>query len=124
VFDWGSVPAPSPGASLGPADAGQHLSSAPLHWLGLGIVAGLVGLTIPLVTSSAKLSVAGWLIAGILPALTLAVFIHRDMERRAAGWARAAKSAAPLRIVLVLVAAAAVATNAWVIADAVARRQW
>lgn len=102
----------------------QELSSAPLHWLYLGIGVGAVGLAVPWVTDSPRLAVIGWFLGGTVSILLLAVFTHRDTLRRAAGWARAQRSVGPLRVALLVAATAAVVVNAWVIAEAVARSQW
>ena len=120
---WAS-PAP---ASPGPGTASTtlpELSSAPVHWLYLGIGSAVVGLALPFLTDSTWLAVIGWLLGGTVSIVLLGVFIHRDTRRRAAGWARSGEAASWLRFVLLVLATGAVVVNAWVIADAVARRQW
>lgn len=112
-----ATPPPPPGVT-------PELSTAPLHWLGCGIGAALVGLLIPILSPSAKLAVIGWILGGTISIIFLGVFVQKDVARRAAGWARTDNSSASLRVLLLGLAASAVILNAWQIADAVARREW
>lgn len=101
-----------------------EVSSAPLHWLLLGIATAVVGLTIPLVTKSHPLAVVGWLLGGTVSILLLAIYLHRDLKRRGEGLSRDSALAPWLRRLLLVLAALAVTANAWTIADAVARNSW
>jgi hypothetical protein len=101
-----------------------EISSAPLHWLLLGIAAAVVGLVIPLFTDSHRLAIIGWLLGGTVSILLLATYLHFDLTRRSEGLSRDSAFAPWLRRLLLVLAAGAVTLNAWTIADAVARNSW
>lgn len=99
-------------------------SRAPLQWLLLGIATATAGLAIPLLTKSHPLAIVGWLLGGMVSILLMAAFTHFDLKRRGEGLSRDSALAPWLRRLLLLLAAVAVALNAWTIADAVARSSW
>ena len=111
-------PPGAPSASL------PEVSSAPLHWLLLGIAAAIGGLAIPLLTKSHPLAIVGWLLGGTVSVLLLATYLHFDLKRRSEGLSRDSVLAPWLRRLLLGLAAVAVTFNAWTIADAVARSSW
>lgn len=117
--DWVTAPEAHPQAGQRP-----ELSDAPVGWLWAGIGAAVIGLGIPFLSGSLGFSILGWILGGMVAVLLLAVFLQRDAERRATGWARSSGSSGPLRVALLAVATAAVVANAWVIADVLARRDW
>src|SRR4051812_44580849 len=76
---------PPPGAPSAPL---PEVSSAPLHWLLLGIATAVGGLAIPLVTKSPPLAIVGWLLGGTVSVLLLATYLHFDLKRRGEGLSR------------------------------------
>ena len=117
---------PVPGAATPPpaTPTRSQVSSAPLHWLLLGITSAILGVAIPFVTESHPLAIVGWLLGGTISILLLGAYLHFDLKRRAEGLAGDSALAPWLRRLLLVLAAAAVGLNAWTIADAVARRSW
>lgn len=108
----------------GSSDSGIHVSQAPIVWLLAGLTAAGVGLVLPLISHTLGLGVIGWSLGGLVAIGLLGVFHWRDLERRSQGMAADSQTADWLRRFLVVTAVGAVALNAWVIADELARANW
>ena len=93
-------------------------------WLLIGVVLVLAAIVLALVSSSATLSVAGWLIGGPLAIGAVAMFTVADAKARQDAWYVGSDALAWARRVVVCAALIAVALNAWTIANAVARGTW
>jgi len=116
-------PAPAPGPGRTRASA-LGVSRPPVAWLLGGLAAALIGLVLPLVQRTATVAAVGWVLGGLVAIGLLGVFLWRDLERRSNGLAADSAAADWLRRALVVAAVLAVALNAWVIADAIARGGW
>lgn len=120
---WSSSGWSTPDAS--PADSVDMTpTSAPLHWLLLGIAVAGAGVALPLFDDSIPTAAVGWALGGVVALLLWGVFVVRDGARRAQGFALVSTAAKWLGPLLVVLAAGAVAINAWAIADELARRPW
>lgn len=108
----------------GPGATPSGVTHPPTVWLLAGLLAAAVGLALPLLERDSIFSVAGWVLGGLVAIGLLGVFSARDLKRRTRGIAAESQLADWLRRLLVLLAIAAVALNAWVIADAIARGNW
>lgn len=133
--DWGGIPS-QPGQSTVSADsmaydigqesavAGGETQAAPMLPLVVGLVLAGASIVISLVSDSATIASAGWMLGGPLAIGSLAFFLQMDTKRRSHPW-YAESSAAPwLRRALVFLAILSVALNAWTIANSVARGTW
>lgn len=107
-----------------PGAGGAQVSHPPVLWLVAGLAAAVVGLLLPLVDTTLSVAAVGWALGGLVAIGLLGVFMSRDLQRRSRGMAADSGLADGLRRLLVVVAVAAVAVNAWFIADAIARGNW
>lgn len=133
--DWGDV-TPQPRQSTVPAspmgydfgqlsqDAGSETQGAPTLFLVVGLAFAAGAIVIALVSDSATLASAGWMLGGPLAIGSLAVFLQKDTLRRSQPWYAESSLVPWLRRGLVFLAILAVALNAWTIANAVARGAW
>lgn len=102
----------------------ETVARPPLVWLGIGVGLAVVGAVLGLIFRSATWSVLGWLLSGPAAIGMLAVFALVDAARRQRLWYVPGQVAGWLRRALVVTALLAIAVNAWIIADAVARGRW
>ena len=96
----------------------------PIVWLAVGVGLAVVGAVLGLVFRSATWSVIGWLLSGPAAIGMLTVFVLADATKRQRLWYVPGQAAGWLRRGLVVSALVAIAVNAWIIADAVARGRW
>lgn len=99
-------------------------ATAPLGWLGVALACVVVGALVGAVVHRATSGVFGWLMGGPIAIGLLAIFTVMDGRRRQDGWYRPSGVASWLQRVIVSLSLVAIVTNAWWIADAVARKTW
>ncbi len=106
------------------AAANEAVARPPIVWLAVGVGLAVIGAVLGLVFRSATWSVLGWLLSGPAAIGMLAVFALADAAKRQRLWYVPGQAAGWLRRSLVVLALMAIAVNAWIIADAVARGRW
>lgn len=132
TVSWTSVAGPT--TSAAPASdslAGQESSldltspaSPPVLWLGIAALLVAIGIGVFFAGHGATAGVIGWIVAGPLAITALGVFIVLDGKRAETGWYRPSSVADWGRRAVVLLALVAVALNAFLIANDVARGLW
>lgn len=126
---WGDAMSPAAGTQTGgggwDAQRGQETSSgvitAPLLWLGLGLVVVVLAAGLWFVNDGVPLAVVGWLLAGPIAIGFWALFLIKDSRRRAGAWYAPSAATRPLTLVLVTTALVVVALHAYHVADTVSR---
>lgn len=99
-------------------------ATPPLHWLGVAGLLVVTGIGFFIAGHGATAGVIGWVLAGPVAITALGLFIIMDAKRAETGWYRPSVMADWGRRVIVLLALVAVALNAFLIANDVARGLW
>lgn len=121
--DWQPAPADLQWNQQTVPPGGGSAVSAPTGWITAAAVAAVLALVVsPLGHLRPALSLAGWLVGGFVSVGLLTVFTHRDSVARANPWYVGRSSAKVFRNVVIVLAALAVAANAWYWADWFSRR--
>lgn len=99
-------------------------ATPPLVWLGVAGLLVVAGFVVFLLGEGATMGLVGWVLAGPAAMTALGVFVTQDARRAQTGWYRPSSAADWGRRAVVVLALVAVALNAFLIANDVARGMW